>query len=102
MRNNELNEGIDVVDDKNNVIGTSKVAAKKVKLNCWHLNARGKMHTILFHLFSSNFREKVPTILSYLYSRNFRQKVLTILFYFFSSNFRGNVPTILSYCNRHL
>ena len=37
MRNNELNEGIDVVDDKNNVIGTSKVAAKKVKLNCWHL-----------------------------------------------------------------
>jgi hypothetical protein len=34
---NELNEGIDVVDDKNNVIGTSKVAAKKVKLNCWHL-----------------------------------------------------------------
>ena len=36
MRNNELNEGIDVVDDKNNVIGTSKVAAKKVKLNCWH------------------------------------------------------------------
>lgn len=29
MRNNELNEGIDVVDDQNNVVGTSKVAAKK-------------------------------------------------------------------------
>jgi hypothetical protein len=50
MRNNELNEGIDVVDDKNNVIGTSKVAAKKVKLNCWHT-------------FSTDVAKKVEVIL---------------------------------------
>lgn len=29
MRNNELSEGIEVVDEQNNVLGTSKVAAKK-------------------------------------------------------------------------
>ena len=38
MRNNELNEGIDVVDDQNNVVGTSKVAAKKVKCNVCHFS----------------------------------------------------------------
>ena len=31
MRNSELAEGIDVIDKDGNVIGTSKVAAKKVK-----------------------------------------------------------------------
>ncbi len=30
MRNHELTEGIEVVDDKGNVVGTSKIAAKKV------------------------------------------------------------------------
>ncbi len=33
MRNHELTEGIEVVDDKGNVVGTSKIAAKKVGLN---------------------------------------------------------------------
>lgn len=35
MRNHELREGIEVVDEKGEVIGTSKIAAKKVKL--YHL-----------------------------------------------------------------
>ena len=31
MRQNELQTGIDVEDDKGNIVGTSKAAAKKVK-----------------------------------------------------------------------
>lgn len=30
MRNNELTEGIEVMDHDNNVVGTSKIAAKQV------------------------------------------------------------------------
>lgn len=30
MRNNELTEGIEVIDHDNNVVGTSKIAAKQV------------------------------------------------------------------------
>ncbi len=33
MRNHELTGGIEVVDDKGNVVGTSKIAAKKVSRN---------------------------------------------------------------------
>lgn len=32
MRNHELREGIEVVDEQGNVVGTSKIAAKKVGL----------------------------------------------------------------------
>ena len=32
MRNSELTEGIAVMDSQNNVVGTSKVAAKKVSV----------------------------------------------------------------------
>ncbi len=32
MRNHELREGIEVVDEQGNVVGTSKIAAKKVWL----------------------------------------------------------------------
>lgn len=30
MRKNELEDGIEVLDDQNNVVGTSKIAAKRV------------------------------------------------------------------------
>ena len=33
MRNSELAEGIDVIDKDDNVMGTSKIAAKKVESN---------------------------------------------------------------------
>ena len=33
MRNHELREGIEVVDEHGNVVGTSKIAAKKVNIN---------------------------------------------------------------------
>ena len=31
MRNSELSEGIDVMDQNRNTVGTSKIAAKKVR-----------------------------------------------------------------------
>lgn len=36
MRHNELSEGIDVLDDNGNVVGSSKIAARHVSGFCVH------------------------------------------------------------------
>ena len=41
MRNSELRTGIEVFDEKGEVVGTSKVAAKKVSKMCYACVAKG-------------------------------------------------------------
>ena len=52
MRNNELTEGIEVMDHNHNVVGTSKIAAKKVcyfKLFCFWRQSKTIVITLVGH-----------------------------------------------------